>query len=253
LQRLTTEPSVDQEPAWSPDGQRLAFASDRVGATLQIFVMNLADRTVTQITTRPEGADEPAWSPDGQLVAFHSGTGVYTTKLDGTGEKNWFADVDAGDGYRYPTFSPDGMWIVADRVNYITRERLDGTGSWLNIVPGYTDTSEMASVSPDSHSFAFGTYCEIDMESIWIGPLSGLDPFAQWPCDVASRVTPTGTFARRPSWGPHGFLAYESAMNRVSQVDIAIIPVVGGAPINLTNGHGDNRNPAWSTVGPTAQ
>jgi hypothetical protein len=76
--------------------------------------------------------------------------------------------------------------------------------------------------------------------------MSGLDPAAQSACDIASRVTPVGTFARRPSWGPYGFFACESGASRTSNMDIAIVPVVGGAPINLTNGPADDRNPAWS-------
>ena len=58
-------------PAWSPDGRKIAFVSDRDGNG-EIYVMN-ADGSAQRKLTRnaaPDGG--PAWSPDGRRIAFHS-------------------------------------------------------------------------------------------------------------------------------------------------------------------------------------
>jgi TolB protein len=60
-------------PAWSPDGRRIAFASERDG-NAEIYVVN-ADGTGQRNLTRDPGYEgDPAWSPDGRKIAFTSGS-----------------------------------------------------------------------------------------------------------------------------------------------------------------------------------
>jgi Tol biopolymer transport system component/imidazolonepropionase-like amidohydrolase len=67
--QLTTGPSYNSAPAYSPDGRRLAFVSNRDGSGSNIFVLDLASRRVTQLTREIEAA-RPAWSPDGRTIAY---------------------------------------------------------------------------------------------------------------------------------------------------------------------------------------
>lgn len=68
--RLTTGESRDAEPAWSPDGSHLAFASDRAErGTSQIYVTTRAGCHPVQVTFEDGGAYAPLWSPDGSMIA----------------------------------------------------------------------------------------------------------------------------------------------------------------------------------------
>ena len=69
LIRLTDDPANDSAPRWSPDRQRIAFASDRTGIS-QIYLLSTSDRSMTQLTDHPAGAVSPTWSPDGTQIAF---------------------------------------------------------------------------------------------------------------------------------------------------------------------------------------
>lgn len=67
--RLTDDPFVDLQPAWSRDGRRLAWASDREG-TLDIWVRDVDTGVERRVTELPGGETMPAWSPDGTRIAF---------------------------------------------------------------------------------------------------------------------------------------------------------------------------------------
>lgn len=71
LQPLTSVPTGNFEPAWSPDGTRIAFTSVRDGS-MQIYVMNLADQSVTRLTDLGPGVEarQPSWSSIGNQIAF---------------------------------------------------------------------------------------------------------------------------------------------------------------------------------------
>ena len=58
-------------PAWSPDGRRIAFATDRDG-NREIYVMQADGSGQTNLTNRPYYDDSPVWSPDGKEFAFDS-------------------------------------------------------------------------------------------------------------------------------------------------------------------------------------
>lgn len=120
-----TEPSYDffyQTPAWSPDGQRIAYMSlveqqERNDGSTQIHVKN-ADGTNDVALTNDVWANfNPKWSPDGSKIAFLSERGgtydmfaLYIMNSDGT-------DVEQLTETGYPadavySWSPDGKQIV---------------------------------------------------------------------------------------------------------------------------------------------
>ncbi len=78
-------------PVWSPDGQQIAFMSERSGRW-QIYVYNMPTRTTRQMTTCSVNCRWPAWSPDGDAVAYHTTTSASST----TADTIWYAQLSAG-------------------------------------------------------------------------------------------------------------------------------------------------------------
>ena len=70
-EQLTFGPYYDSEPAFSPEGRRVAFVSDRDGSEGNVFVLEVATREITQVT-QESSAGQPTWSPDGQAIVYLS-------------------------------------------------------------------------------------------------------------------------------------------------------------------------------------
>ncbi|MCY3834624.1 MAG: S9 family peptidase [Chloroflexi bacterium] len=68
--QLTQAGGRNASPSWSPDGEQIAFLSDRAGAK-QIFLLPIDGGDARQFTHLPQGVDgPPVWSPDGETIAF---------------------------------------------------------------------------------------------------------------------------------------------------------------------------------------
>jgi Tol biopolymer transport system component len=77
VRELTDGHGDDREPRISPDGTKVAFASDRaMQGNYDIWVADIATGKLTQVTSSAKEEYEPTWTPDGKAVAFVSGTGI---------------------------------------------------------------------------------------------------------------------------------------------------------------------------------
>ena len=128
---LTNTTASEWVPAWSPDGQAIAFSSDRDGDS-EIYVMNRDGSNLRQLTDNDGYDGTPRWSPDGTRIAFD-------TDRDGGDWDIYIMDADGSDPLPVTSnssndfaesWSPDGRWLVylsdADGDNEIYIIGVDG-------------------------------------------------------------------------------------------------------------------------------
>ena len=109
-ERITDDRWIEMDPAWSPDGSRLAFSSDRDG-TLDLYLWRAGDGSIERLT-EGAGGTLAAWSPDGARIAFAgSGYQVGVSVLElATGSVR---EIRSGlNGVGRPSWSPDGASVV---------------------------------------------------------------------------------------------------------------------------------------------
>ncbi len=165
IQNLTNSPDFNSTPAWSPDGERIAFSSSRTGIP-QIFVMNADGSNAIQFTFDHQN-DYPIWLPGGEKIAFRTtdGKGLWWWRVMNiqTSEITQFSEPVFDFFYQTPAWSPDGQRIAYmslfeqeprnDGSSQIHVKNLNGSNdraltndTWANINPIW---------SPDGKEIAF--------------------------------------------------------------------------------------------------
>lgn len=109
---LTNNAATDTDPAYSQDGTKIAFASDRDG-NYEIYTMNADGSGVSRLTFDAATDNAPSYSPDGSKIAFTStrdgNSEIYTMNSDGSNQTRRTSTSLAD---RTPSYSPDGNKII---------------------------------------------------------------------------------------------------------------------------------------------
>jgi serine/threonine protein kinase/WD40 repeat protein len=150
--------AMDWDVQFSPDGQRLAFASTRLGDGVQIWTALADGSGAHQVVRSSSVQGGPTWSPDGRQIAFDDrkadgSWGISIVDADGGAPRQ--LTTDPGDE-NLPVWSRDGRWI------YYTSDRQGGRNVW-RIPPGggrpqqitTTGSRYRAALSPDGSEIYF--------------------------------------------------------------------------------------------------
>lgn len=197
----------DYAPRWSPDGQSLAFLSDRTGST-QIYILPLEGGEARQVSNLSQDVTEYSWRPDGKAILAHSAwkslddhnepdtsaISVVYTRLD----EQW-------DGLGYKQERHQQLWLLT----------LDGSATRLTSEP--VDLVQSC-WSPDGSEIAFCANRRPDPDlsasmALWVLTLST----GQMRC-----LTAEDGLAQMPSWSPDGqTLAYYYSVDQTDASNIS--------------------------------
>ena len=162
--RITDDPAFDTDPTWSPDGNRIAFVSNRDGGNDHIYVMDFDGRHLVKLTEQLENRD-PSWSPDGKKIAFTrkkaGSSQIWVMHTDGSNQievTNLAWDYD-------PAWSPNGKRIafVSDREGVSEIYVIDGDGdNEEKLTVDGVNEKKSPTWSPDGQRIA---YCALHVQS----------------------------------------------------------------------------------------
>lgn len=252
---LTWPPSGirgDGAPAFSPDGQRLAFIRSESESNADLYLLSLnggSPRRLTSDRCRVRGI---VWSSDGKSLIFSS---------ERSGEPAlWRIAVESGVIERVPQVREAAVlpaisaktgnlayvrWPLREEIVRISLQPALGSRQEAIAEPaGVESFSQDASnpeFSPDGSRVAFSAGAP-DRNKIWVADADGKNAVA---------LTNEGGYSGSPRWSPDGrFIAFDfRATNNFGVYDAFVVDAKGGKPRALTTGPGQNTRPAWSSDG----
>ena len=220
------------EPAWSPEGSTIAFASKRSGS-FDLFAMSSDGTGTRRLTSTSDDDSQPTWSPDGTRIAFARGASsrLFVMDADGSGAQR-LTDEENQEGE--PAWSPDGRWIAYVRkapgtsIRELWLVRPDGSqGRPLTRLGG---VAHAPSWSPDGRRIVFSANVRDNRFDIYTVGADGKG---------VHRVT-SGEDSFEPAWSSDGKTIAFSKEGAIFAIDVET-----GDERMLTDPKNNDSSPAW--------
>lgn len=221
LKQITFGHGDDREPAFSPDGRTIAFASDRAfEGSYDIWTVDIASGVLKRVTSSPDDEYEPAFAPDGKSIAYVAGAfvqgapgvggvqgrTVVSVDLASGATKLLAGDVKVAGKYESPSFSPDGKLAVVSFV---------GAGMFSSSATMVVDGKPLAQKYADTFPFPAAWISATEL----VYTANGHVIYA----DLSSRAVKeipfsAGIEARRPTYTPKRFDFDETATHEAKGI-----------------------------------
>jgi TolB protein len=240
--KLTGESEGDTHPAWSPDGERIAFTSFLPEGNMEVYVMNADGSGRIRLTDNPAMDAIPTWSPDGMQIAFISNRDgnleIYAMDADGSDQRNLTRHPNQDSN---PAWSPDGRQIAfdSDRGNpegdsleataiYV----MDSDGTAAKRVTGDSVAGFRPAWSPNSRCLVYQSGLSLH-DWIMLVKLDGSEPV---------ELVHAGSY---PRWSPDGTMVVYSVIHGEWNLEIHTLDLNTLQTSRLTYNNDHDANPAW--------
>jgi Tol biopolymer transport system component len=258
IRQDTYSPASDSDPAWSPDGTKIALSRSGPSGGSEIWVKSVNGGKSIQLT-RNNGAPDygPTWSPDGTKIAFtrsrttssnhNAGTHILITNADGSGRR--LRLTSGPENYEYPNWSPDGTKIAFVRDYDIWVMNADGSAERNLTNTAYEVYGEgrerFPDWSPDGTKIVFEAYRDGNND-LYTVDLDG---------STQENLTNTpGMDESEPVWSPKGTRIAFTKPGGIVTNDIWVMNVDGTSRTQLTNTIGQSESALdWGSYVPRGQ
>jgi TolB protein len=238
-QQLTSSGHGTGAPAWSPDGQRIAYMQDTTFSdSYDIFVMNEGGSGEINLTQNDSTNDrEPAWAPGGNWIVFSRWNPIGSNQLfiirpDGSGLRRI---TNSDRQHLTPAWAPDGRSIAfADEASGLWIVSLRGSERLLD------GDGEEPSWSPDGQWIVFTRFGNA-------GTTRSL--YVIRPDGTGLRRLTAGPSDHEPAWSPDGTKIVFTRLGEPGDSDLFVLDLVNRTIDNLTNSPTNSEGDAdWQPV-----